>query len=191
MSSLLCGLIRVSKLSELSDLNALEELQQKWPALLRGQILSATLNKLMVIMRLADQKAQVLIFLNSILVPVCLNSLNDTQYSGAAIVSVVTAVLSIFAAMVCIYPKRKYRKSGHRDLNILHFNDIGHMKQDDFMDQFMPILNDGPKLCETVAKDIYDISRYSMIPKFFWLKISYAVFCFGNLIAIVIAIMES
>ena len=117
--------------------------QQKWEALLRGQITSATMNKMMVIMRLADQKAQVLIFLNSILIPVCINEVEHELLRSAAIVSIVTAVLSILAAMMCIYPKRRYRKSGHRDINLLHFNDIGHLDKDEFMERFMPVYNDG------------------------------------------------
>jgi len=164
--------------------------QQKWEALLRGQITSATMNKMMVIMRLADQKAQVLIFLNSILIPVCINEVEHELLRSAAIVSIVTAVLSILAAMMCIYPKRRYRKSGHRDINLLHFNDIGHLDKDEFMERFMPVYNDGKLLGRTVVYDLYDISRYSLIPKFIWLKISYGIFALGNLLAIILVLLE-
>lgn len=161
---------------------------QKWKALFRGQVLSATVNKFSVIIRLLDQKAQVMIFLNSIIVPVCLNSLENPALQSAAVISIVTAVLSILAAMICIYPKRRYRKSGDREINLLHFNDIGHLEHDDFMKRFKQVLNDPAKLAETAVHDIYDTSRFSIMPKYMWLKISYAIFAFGNIGAIIVAI---
>ncbi len=172
--------------SELAD--SVLTMEKKWKALLRGQIIGATVNKMMVIMRLADQKAQVLIFLNSILIPVCLKEIENEALQTAAMVSIIASILSILAAMMCIYPKRRYRKSGHRDINLLHFNDIGHLDKDEFMDAFIPILSDGEKLCKAAVYDIYDVSKNSIIPKFVWLKISYGIFAFGNLLAITLVL---
>ena len=154
---------------------------------MRGQVMSATVNKFSVIIRLLDQKAQVMIFLNSIIVPVCLNSLDDNSLMNAAIISIVTAVLSILAAMICIYPKRRYRKSGDRELNLLHFNDIGHLDKDDYMGRFKEVLSSPDMLAEAVVHDLYDTSRFSILPKYMWLKFSYAIFAFGNIIAIIVA----
>ncbi|MGH1456489.1 MAG: Pycsar system effector family protein [Alphaproteobacteria bacterium] len=160
---------------------------EKWKALMRGQVMSATVNKFTTIIRLLDQKAQVMIFLNSIIVPVCLNAMSRPELADAAIISIITAVLSILAAMICIYPKRRYRKSGDRELNLLHFNDIGHMDKEDYMDRFKFVLNSPERLAETVVHDLYDTSRFSILPKYTWLKLSYASFAFGNIIAIVVA----
>ena len=43
-----------------------------WDALLRGQVLTATTAKLVNYIALADQKAQAMIIINSILIPVIL-----------------------------------------------------------------------------------------------------------------------
>lgn len=166
-----------------------EEQAEKWKGLMRGQVMSATVNKFSVILRLLDQKAQVMIFLNSIIVPVCINSIGKDGLRDAAIISVVTAVLSILAAMICIYPKRRYRKSGDRELNLLHFNDIGHLDKDEYMNRFKSVLDTPDKLAETVVNDLYDTSRYSILPKFMWLKVSYATFAIGNILAIVVAFL--
>ncbi len=163
---------------------------ERWKALMRGQVMSATINKFMTIIRLLDQKAQVMIFLNSILVPMCLNALEHVTFRNAAMVSIVTALVSILAAMICIYPKRRYRQSGDREFNLLHFNDIGHVSKDEYMEAFMPILNDPEKLAETVVHDLYDTSRHSIMPKYTWLKISYAVFSIGNILAICLVFIE-
>lgn len=169
----------------------IEETQaQKWQALMRGQVMSATVNKFVTILRLLDQKAQVMIFLNSLLVPVCINAIEHGTFKYAAMISVLSSILSILAAIVCIYPKRRYRKSGDRELNLLHFNDIGHLEKQVFLDKILPVFNSPEKLAETVVHDLYDTSRYSILPKFMWIKISYAVFAFGNIAAIIVALIE-
>lgn len=156
---------------------------------MRGQVMAATTNKFMSLLRMMDQKAQAMILLNSVMIPLCINSIKTNYFVEASIVSMTTAILSIFAAIVCIYPKRKrYRKGGGRDLNLLHFNDIGHMEKQDFLDQLLPAFNDTSKLAEIVVNDLYDTSRYSILPKYVWLKISYALFFFGNLTAIGVAL---
>lgn len=157
---------------------------------MRGQIMSANINKFMTVIKLMDQKAQVMIFLNSILIPVCIQSVQQGTFKSSATISIATAILSIMAAIICIYPKRRYRKSGNRELNLLHFNDIGHMPKQEYLDMFMPVLNDPSKLAETVAHDLYDTSRYSIIPKYLWLKISYGLFAFGNIGAIIVAFLD-
>lgn len=164
--------------------------QQKWEGLMRGQVMTATTNKFSVILRMVDQKAQVMILLNSFIIPVCLRSLENDKFQEAAILSILASVLSIWAAIICIYPKRKYRKQGHRELNLLHFNDIGHMGQQEYIDQMLPKFNDTSKLAELVVQDLYDTSRYSIIPKFIWLKISYSFFWMGNVIAIAFVLLE-
>jgi len=161
------------------------EQKTRWEALLRGQIISATTLKFVNVIRLADQKAQALIFLNSILIPVALNWLDKPEFHMASIICIATGMCSILAAIMCIYPKRKAGRKDKDTFNFLHFNDIGHMKRDEFLDEFLPIFNDPSKLAEIAVKDIHDVARNSMIPKFFWLKIAYAVFFIGNFFAII------
>ncbi|MBX2833905.1 MAG: hypothetical protein KTR28_02935 [Micavibrio sp.] len=156
----------------------------KWQALMRGQVISSTGLKFSRLVQLVDQKAQVMILLNSILIPVCIRGFYDPVYHWPAIISIVTSCISILSAIICIYPKRKMRKPGTLEMNYLHFNDIGHMKRDDFMSQFMPMFNDSEKLAELAVKDLHDIARNSLIPKYVWIKLSYGVFFFGNIIAI-------
>ncbi len=162
--------------------------EKRWESLMRGQVMAATVNKFMTTIQLLDQKAQVMIFLNSILVPVCMNAIEHGTYKESATISIVTSIMSILAAIICIYPKRRYRKSGDREINLLHFNDIGHLDKQDFLERFMPKFNDPESLARTVVNDIYDTSRYSILPKYTWLKTSYAIFAFGNIIAIMVAL---
>lgn len=47
--------------------------KEHWEALLRGQVLNATTQKFIYYVGMADQKAQAMIILNSILIPVVIN----------------------------------------------------------------------------------------------------------------------
>jgi len=160
-----------------------KENKTKWEALFRGAIISATTGKFMNIVKLMDQKAQVMIALNSILIPVCVSTLVG-PYALSAYITILTAIISILMAIVCIYPKRRYHKLTDREFNPLHFNDIAHMKKNDFKKLILPIFNDPTKLAETAIDDIYDVSRYSLLPKYNWLRASYITFGLGNTISL-------
>lgn len=160
----------------------------RWEALFRGQILSTTTTKFFNYVALADQKAQGLIFLNSIMIPVALNWIDKPNYHFSSIICIFTAVLSIMAAMICIYPKRRGGRKPDGTFNLLHFGDIGRMKEQEFMEEFLPKFNDPSKLAEVAVKDIHDTARRIIRPKFFWLKLSYMIFFFGNLGAIACAL---
>ena len=165
-----------------------QENSNRWKGLLRGQIISATTVKFSRGIQLADQKAQALIFLNSILIPVALNWIDKPEFHIPALICIATALCSILSAIICIYPKRKKGRSEKGTFNFLHFNDIGHMKRDDFLEEFLPIFNDPAELAKTAVSDLHDTAQHSMLPKFFWLKIAYASFFIGNLCAVTLSI---
>lgn len=160
----------------------------QWSALLRGQIITTTTTKFFNYVQLADQKAQALIILNSILIPVAINWMDRDAFHWAAVISILTAVLSIMTAIICIYPKRRAGRKPDGTTNLLHFGDIGRMKEDEFLAEFQPVFNDGTVLAETAVKDLHDTARRIIRPKFFWLKISYLTFFIGNLIAIALTL---
>lgn len=162
--------------------------KRQWEALLRGQIVTTTTAKFFNYVALADQKAQGLIFMNSILIPVALNWIDKPQYHWSAVICIFTAVLSILAALICIYPKRRGGRKPDGTFNLLHFGDVGRMREDEFMEEFMPRFNDSSKLAETAIKDLHDVARRIIRPKFFWLKLSYIMFFCGNLLAIACAL---
>lgn len=158
--------------------------KERWSALFRGQIVATTIRKFSGYVALADQKAQGLIFMNSILIPVAMNWIENPGYRVGALICIITAILSIMAAMICIYPKRRAGRKPDGTINLLHFGDIAKLKEEEFLDEFLPIYNDLTLLSEAAAKDMHDAARRIIRPKFYWLKLSYLIFFFGNLAAI-------
>lgn len=172
-----------------SEIEETETLSQsadrlRWEALLRGQILSVTTHKFFNYVQLADNKAQAMIILNSVLIPVAINWMERDAFHWSAIISILTAIVSIMTAIICIYPKRRAGRKPDGTFNLLHFGDISRMREPEFLEEFLPVFNSPGELAEAAIKDIHDTARRIIRPKFFWLKISYTTFFVGNLIAI-------
>lgn len=157
-----------------------------WDALLRGQVLTATTAKLVNYIALADQKAQAMIIINSILIPVILPWMSKPLYALPATIAIITSFLTILSAILCIYPKRRRGAKPDGSFNLLHFSDIGRMKEAEYLALFNPVYNDRELLAEEAVKDIHDVSRRIIIPKFFWIKIGYSCFFIGNLVAVAV-----
>lgn len=173
-----------------TDTDGLPEPKDKyhWEAMLRGQVYSATSAKFVNYINIADQKAQAMIILNSILIPVTLSWVDKENFGLAATISIIAAFTSILSSIMCIYPKRRNGKKPDGTYNLLHFGDIGRMREQKYLDLINPIFNDLNELSEEALKDLHDIARRVIIPKFFWLKIAYGAFFIGNLIAVAVTL---
>lgn len=166
-----------------------EEAQnEKWEGVLRGTILASTTQRLYSLIGTVDQKAQGIILLNSLIIPIALSQMDKPHFQLGMIVIVATAILSVLMAILCIYPKRRGGHKPDGTYNYLHFGDIGRMKEDVYLEHFRPLYNDVHKLSEVAVKDLHDISRRILLPKFFWLKIAYITFFLGNSVALTIVI---
>lgn len=155
-----------------------------WAALLRGQIIATTTDKFVTYVNLADQKAQAMIILNSILIPVVIGWIGKPLFQISASISILAGIASILAAMLCIYPKRRRGHKPDGTFNLLHFGDVGRMSERRYLDLMYPVFNDLNELSQMAIKDLHDIAKRIIIPKFFWLKMSYSCFFVGNLLAI-------
>jgi hypothetical protein len=158
---------------------------KRWEGLVRASVLNATTGKLYDYISLADRKAMALIILNSALIPFAMNGLGNDIFKVTSTIAIITGVISIFMAIICVFPKRSRGHKPDGSLNLLHFSDIGAMKEQEYLELMRPIYNDRSALSVEVLKDIHDVSRRVLIPKFKLLKISYVVFFIGNLIAVI------
>ncbi len=164
--------------------------QLKWAALFRGSLLSTTISKHVNYVGLADRRAQGIITLNALLVPISLNGSQNPLFMYGAIVAIITALLSISAAFVSLYPK-KYNDNKHQHPDLLHFSQIQRLSEKQYLDHMNEALQDTSVLAEMASRDLYHISKRILHPKFQWLKISYSIFLCGNFIAILIIAIKS
>lgn len=165
--------------------------QLKWKALFRGSLLSTTINKHVNYVGFADRRAQGIITINAILIPIALSKTTDPYFMTGAIIAISTALLSMTTAMISLYPK-KYGSKNHQHPDLLHFSQIQQYQEHDYLDQMKTALSDTSILAEMAVKDLYHISSRILAPKFRWLKISYFLFLAGNIIAVLaIAIINA
>ena len=158
---------------EHDDINDVQE-PKRWQGLARANVLNTTTLKLFGYIQLADQKAMGLILLNSAIIPLAMNWLHKGSLDLPATISVITGVASVFMAIWCIFPKRGRR--ANKEINPLHFNDIGGVSEEEYLRIMMPVYNDHQELAEHVLKDVHAISQKVLIPKFRLLKTSYIIF---------------
>lgn len=167
-----------------------EKVDAKWQAAFRATILSSAVHRIYNLIGTVDQKAQGLIFLNSVIIPVAISRIDEPVFQVGAVIAIVTAVLSILASIICIYPKRRGGAKPDGSINLFHFGDIGRMKEDEYLAAFMPVFNDTSRLSEEAAKDFHDISRRIMMPKMRWIKFAYICFFIGNSVALTITVLK-
>ena len=170
----------------IQDSKPVDENAQKWQGLVRASILAVTTHKFFGYVSLADRKAMGVIILNSIIIPVVLSKMGTAEFQTASTISIVSCVISMFTAMICIFPKRRGLGKPDGSINPLHFSDIGRLTEDEYMEIMKPLYNEPAKMGMTVIRDLHDVSRNILRPKFFWLKLSYIIFFIGNLAAILI-----
>lgn len=158
----------------------------RWMGLVRANVVTSNMKKFFGYVNLADQKAMGLIALNSLIIPIVLSQMNIEDFKIASTISIVTCALSMFTAMICIFPKRRALGKPDGSINPLHFSDVARLTESEYLNIMRPIYNNPSLLAETVIKDLHDVARYILRPKFFWLKLSYMIFFFGNLLAILV-----
>lgn len=162
-----------------------EQNKMLWQGLVRASILSATTHKLYRYISLADQKAMGLIIVNSAIIPFAMNGLDSqSDFKVSATIAIITGVISIMMAIICIFPKRRGGTKPIGKRNLLHFSEIAMLSEEEYMAEFNPVYNDRGALGQAVIKDIYDVSHRVLAPKFWLLKASYLIFFIGDLIAV-------
>lgn len=157
--------------------------QIKWKGLFRGSLLSTTINKHVSYVGFSDRRAQGIITINALLIPIALSGSQNPLFQMGSIITIFTAVLSICSSFISLYPK-KYGHKTHSHQDLLHFSQIQKLSENQYLELMRKALVDTSTLAEMAARDLYHLSKRVLGPKFFWLKISYFIFLIGNLIAI-------
>jgi hypothetical protein len=150
----------------------------RWATLPRGSILAATISKHIQYVGFTDRRAQGMITISALLVPVALSGIQNPVFQLGSAIAVITSVLTVFFAILSLYPKSSHTKHDHT--NFLHFSDIQKLSEEEYMCEMQSALEDTGKLSEMAVMEIYHLSALVLGPKFKWLKVSYWVFLLGN-----------
>ncbi|PWK77383.1 hypothetical protein LX99_03196 [Mucilaginibacter oryzae] len=149
---------------------------------------------------MADNKAQILITVNSIIISaiisLVLRKLKDNSFLMVPsylllTVSLVTMILAILSTRPSI-PRGKFsvKDLENKKANLLFFGNFYRMRLDDFSVGMKLVLNDKEYLYETLIKDIHT-QGVVLGRKYRLLRAAYNVFMFGLIIAIITFIVSS
>jgi len=166
-----------------------DEQQQKWEGLFRGSVLSSTIAKNTALITSSDTRAQGLMLLNSVLVPLAINGMKTEELRAAALLSIVTALVTITLCIFCVYPKRLRSRAGTK--NILHYVEFSALSEEAFVSQMKELFADKEKLTEAAVRDLYHLGSRIIAPKYLLLRWAYLVFLVGQLSAALIAIRNA
>ena len=149
---------------------------------------------------MADNKAQILITVNSIIISaiisLLLRNLKDNPFlvlpSYVLLsVSLFTMILAILATRPSI-PMGKFtaKDVANKKVNLLFFGNFYKMKLDDYAKGMKNILNDQEYLYNSLIKDVYS-QGVVLGRKYRLLRAAYNVFMFGLIVAIIMYIVSS
>jgi hypothetical protein len=149
---------------------------------------------------MADNKAQILITVNSIIISaiisLLLRNLKDNPFLVLPSyillsVSLFTMILAILATRPSI-PMGKFtaKDVANKKVNLLFFGNFYKMKLDDYAKGMKSILNDQEYLYNSLIKDVYS-QGVILGRKYRLLRAAYNVFMFGLIVAILTYIISS
>lgn len=149
---------------------------------------------------MADNKAQILITVNSIMISaiisLLLRKLDEDQFLILPTyillsVSLITMILAIMATRPTV-PKGRFSQSDleNKTVNLLFFGNFYAMKLEDYAKGMKAVLNDQEFLYDSLIKDVYS-QGVVLGRKYRLLRAAYSVFMFGLIISIITFIASS
>ena len=79
--------------------------KHRWEALFRGSVITTQANAIINYVTIADQKAQVMLFLNSLVLPLAISGLKQGDHNLAYSIALATAFTTVFSAMCVLIPR--------------------------------------------------------------------------------------
>ena len=143
---------------------------------------------------MADNKANILISVNAIIISVILSILlrklsTDPYLTIPTILFLASSVATIVAAILATRPKLSTGKFAEEDVqnkktNLLFFGNFHKMPQEDYENAMRSMMNDPDYLYSSIIQDIYSLGAV-LGKKYRLVRIAYNLFMFGIVISVI------
>ena len=147
---------------------------------------------------MADRKANMMLTIASLMIPLSTGFLYDDRSHLAAVSLIGFCVLTILMAALAAMPKIKTGKKLDATLdleeissNILFFGTFTQMSYDEYKKVMESMMNDSNAVYETQVREIYSMGRYLAQKKYRFVRYSYLSFIAGVLISSSIYVIGS
>ena len=170
----------------------------KQPAAHLDQMIRQTRAHHVSLSTMADRKANMMLTIASLMIPLSTGFLYDERSHLAAVTLIGFCVLTILMAAFAAMPKIKTGKKldARVDLketssNLLFFGTFTRMSYPDYKDAMESMMNDANAVYETQVREIYTMGQYLAQKKYRFVQFSYLSFISGVLISSLIYVIGS
>lgn len=143
---------------------------------------------------MADNKANIVITMSSIVLTLVLGRLGDPDLRLASITLAGFTMCSLFLAVLAILPKyRPLRLQGETlppQFNILFFGHFAELSRERFQEEVAKAMRTDGSVYFTMSKDIYSLGWYLAHHKYRYLRWSYLFFLGGFLLASLVQLAQ-
>ena len=172
------------------------EIQQ--PASHLDQMIRQTRAHHVSLSSMADRKANMMLTLASLMIPLSIKFLYDERSHLAAAILIGFCVLTILLAAFAAMPKIKTDDSQNSKLdlnatsfNLLFFGSFAHMTYKEYQDAMETLMNDPNAVYETQIREIYTMGKYLADKKYRFVQYSYLSFISGVLLSSLVYVIGS
>ena len=141
----------------------------------------------------ADQKANILLACNSIILSLALSRMDFIEAYWCAYTMLSASVISMLLALLVVAPLSLKRKRPHpddRNFNLLFFDHFTTLPFDQFRDRMFNTMESSERVQEAMVKDIYQIGKVLTTRKYLFLKLSSQVFMFGVIASVILLAIQ-
>ncbi len=131
---------------------------------------------------MADTKAQMLILVSAIAIPITMQYLNDDLLKAPAALMILFMTITICLAAYAIMPGRSRPRKVESDdplFNPMFFGDFQHLSYEEYVKQMETIMGDPERSYEAMVREVYGIGVYLGEHKYKYVRRGYFVFIAG------------
>jgi len=170
--------------------NKTKEISSGWERAFRGTLLSTIISKQVTYVGLSDQRAQGIITLNALIIPICFQGLSNPKYFYGALIGIFTSCIVIVLATISIL-HRQHKIDESNPFDPFHFSHISKLELDDYLERMRKEIIETNNLAQLAIRDIHYVASQVLERKFFWLRLAYLVFLVGVLSAVTTTLISS
>ena len=162
----------------------------KQPAAHLDQMMRQTRAHHVQLSLMADSKANMILTVASLLIPLSIQYLNDPKFKAAATIMIAFCVLTVVLAAYAAMPKlkaEKFRdaapKVGSLSMNPLFFGSFVHMEYEHYEKAMEELMNDHNRTYQAQVREIYFLGQYLHRKKYLFVRLAYSAFICGAILS--------
>ncbi|MCP4371118.1 MAG: hypothetical protein GY797_23835 [Deltaproteobacteria bacterium] len=147
---------------------------------------------------MADMKANMMLTVASLLVPLSIRFLDDPRLQLAALTMIIFSIMTVLLAAYAAMPKMLWKHGPGKmvdlqnpSFNLLFFGSFTKMDYRDFEHAMEKIMSDHEEVYEKQIKEIYLMGQYLAREKYRFVTFAYITFITGMVISSILYVVKS